>query len=99
MAGRVPVRRDPRGTRGRARRRSPLYSAAVTARPSRARRADPPPIPRVEGPAASIAAESAGPRPWNAERIVRGVRRRTGLALDVVRDRWLLPIVARSEFL
>lgn len=65
----------------------------------RARRADPPPIPRVEGAAASIAAEAIGPRPWTMERIRRGARRRTGLAVAFIRDRWMLPVVARSATL
>ena len=66
---------------------------------TRARRADPPPIPRIEGPAASIAAEAPGPRPWTRDRIAHGIRRRGGLAVGVVRDRWMLPVVARSATL
>jgi nitroreductase len=86
-------------TRQRGRRHRPVYSPAVSPSPLRARRADPPPIPRLEGPTASIAAEAGAPRPWTADRIVRGIRRRAALGVDVVRDRWLLPIVARSATL
>ena len=78
---------------------APVYSRTVSSTPTRARRADPPPIPRAEGRALAVAAESPAPRPWNVDRVVRGVHRRAGLAVGVVRDRWLLPVVARSPTL
>jgi nitroreductase len=74
------------------------YSPLVSQTPRRERRADPPPIPRVEGNETRGDAGST-PRPWTADRVRRGLRRRSGLVVDRVRDRWLLPVVARSATL
>jgi nitroreductase len=70
----------------------------VSPSPRRERRADPPPIPRVEGNEA-LTDPGSTPKPWTADRIRRGLRRRSGLVVDRVRDRWLLPLVARSATL
>ena len=74
------------------------YSPLVSSSPRRERRADPPPIPRLGAQDARSGPDSA-PKPWTADRVRRGLRRRSGLAVDRVRDRWLLPVVARSATL
>jgi nitroreductase len=72
------------------------YSRLVTVSIRRERRAYPPPI---ELAPATATGDAATRRPWTLARIRNGLLRRAGLGVDAVRDRVLLPIVARSAIL
>ncbi|HYH94168.1 MAG TPA: nitroreductase family protein [Candidatus Saccharimonadales bacterium] len=69
----------------------------MTVQPRRERRADPSPVDLA--PSVGVATPAAAPRPWSVDRVQRGVRRRLGLATDVIRDQVILPVAARNAFL